>query len=315
MSADGASRLTAPAVAGRTPRTRDTTAPAPANEDVRGPARRPGPASYGQPLAGAPPGSRVGWGAIVLDRLLGDRLLVHVFRLILVAAVVVLALDLRELWRMPVPAYDTGLPALTDLPITVPRTRTPPPNDPRSDPGTLPDAMSVELGTGGTLRLLGTIDVGAADRLAAELDARAEYVSLVELESPGGSVSDALAMSAMLRERRLAVRVPPGALCASSCPIVLAGGAVREVARDANVGVHQIFARGGPAIGADRAMASAQETTALVARHLDAMGIAPALWFHALETPKDELYYLSPDELIDYRLATVLLEADSATSD
>ena len=174
----------------------------------------------------------------------------------------------------------------------------------------LEEPLSIDLGTGGTLRLIGTIDVGASERLATELDARGEYVTLVELESPGGSVGDALAMSAMLRERELSVRVPSGALCASSCPIVLAGGAVREVARDANVGVHQIFTRGGPVIGDDRAMAETQLTTARIARHLDEMGIAPALWFHALETPKDELYYLTPDELTDYRLATVLLNAD-----
>ena len=290
--------------------------PAAANTDQETAPKRSA-RGYGEPIASATPGARVGWGAILVDRLLGDRMLVHVFRLMLASAIVVLALDLREMWQAPVPSYDLDHPVIDPaFPVDAPRTRTPAPNAPRAEPGALEEPLAIELGTGGTLRLVGTIDVGAAERLVAELDARGEYVTLVELESPGGSVGDALAMSTMLRERELSVRVPSGALCASSCPIVLAGGAVREVARDANVGVHQIFTRGGPVIGDDRAMAETQATTARIARHLDEMGIAPALWFHALETPKDELYYLSPDELTDYGLATVLLDGrEPATTD
>ena len=286
--------------------------PSAANEDA--PRQRRRSRGYGAPIA-SPAGTQVGWGTILIDRFLGDRMLVYVFRAMLAAAIVVLSLDLREMWRTPIPDFDTLIPGTLDFPTSAPRTSTPAPNPPRSTPVTLGEAMRIELASGGTLRLQGTIDPGVAERLAAELDARGEYVTLVELESPGGSVGDALAMSAMLRDRELAVRVPSGAICASSCPIVLAGGAVREVARDANVGVHQIFTQGGPVIGADRAMASAQETTARIARHLDAMGIEPALWFHALETPKDELYYLTPDEMMDYALATVLLDAAPSKTD
>ena len=284
-----------------------------ANQDREG-SGSGSPRGYGQPVATAPPGTRVGWGTILVERLLGDRVLVHVFRLMLVAAIVVLALDLRDMRSTPAgsPDLPSGVPA---LPTTAPRTSTPAPNPTRSDPDLLAEPMTIDLGPGSTLSLTGTIDVGAALRLDAELSARGEYVTLVELDSPGGSVADALTMSLALRERELSVRVPSGALCASSCPIVLAGGAVREVARDANVGVHQIFTQGGPVISADRAMASAQETTALIARHLDAMGIAPALWFHALETPKDELFYLTPEQSLDYGLATVLLDAAPAGTD
>jgi hypothetical protein len=34
------------------------------------------------------------------------------------------------------------------------------------------------------------------------------------------------------------------------------------------------------------------------------MGVDPALWLHALDTPPQALYYLSPEELADYRLVT-----------
>lgn len=57
---------------------------------------------------------------------------------------------------------------------------------------------------------------------------------------------------------------------------------------------------------AGNAMSDAQKTTATVTRHLVSMGIDAALWIHALETPPERLYYLSPEELTDYRLVTVM---------
>ena len=46
-------------------------------------------------------------------------------------------------------------------------------------------------------------------------------------------------------------------------------------------------------------MADAQATTARISRHLATMGVDPALWLHALDTPPRALYYFSPDEMAD----------------
>ena len=46
--------------------------------------------------------------------------------------------------------------------------------------------------------------------------------------------------------------------------------------------------------------------TAEITRHLETMGVDPALWLHALETPPSQLYYLTPEELQTYRLATAV---------
>lgn len=262
------------------------------------------------------PKRRVGWGAILVDRLTGDGMLLVVFRLMALAAVVVLALDLRQLVTetpdLPdAPAFSPGSPVPLPhrQPVREPSADSPPPNEITTDPDVLSAAMTMELGAGGTLRLRGTIDPGAGERLGAELAARGEYVTLVTLDSPGGSVQDALAMSTLLRERALTVRVARGALCASSCPIVLAGGAVREVSERASVGVHQIFAREEDVLDPRfDGMAQAQLTTARIGRHLAEMGVDGALWLHAMETPKDRLYYLTPDELMQFGLATVLLD-------
>ena len=276
-------------------------------------------AADAMPAAPVPKGA-----ARLLARTTDDRMLVGVFWMMLAIAAVVLTLDLRQM-REDAPTLPGASPALpmrlmpeialprvgpVQLPsIRLPGTGSPPPNELRTDPDALREPLTASLVRGGTLLLRGAIDVGSAGRVAAELDARGEYVALVSLDSPGGSVADALAIAAMLRERGLPVRVEAGALCASSCPLALAGGMVREVSRQANVGVHQIFAA--EDIVTD-GMARAQQTTARIGRHLAAMGVDGALWLHAMETPKDRLYYLTPDELTGYNLATVLIDAPGA---
>lgn len=177
-------------------------------------------------------------------------------------------------------------------------------------PELLDEPLRIELEGGGVLRLTGTIDPGAAKRFEHEIDTRGEYVSTVLLDSPGGSVDDALEMGRLIGEKGLHTRVPDGALCASSCPIVFASGQVREAGREAAIGVHQIYAAALNASPVDAlsvagvAMADAQTATAAITRRLTEAGVDPAMWLHALETPPDRLYYFSPEELERYRLVT-----------
>lgn len=184
-----------------------------------------------------------------------------------------------------------------------------------SDLEALREPLSIMLEGGGVLRLSGTIDPGAAERFAAEIEARGEYVETVAFDSPGGSMTDAIAIGALIAERGFATSVGPGALCASACPLAFAGGRERHATPQSAIGVHQIYAAiaGFTPTGADtagNAMAAAQKATAAVTRHLTVMGVDPALWVHALETPPDRLYYLSPEELTTYRLVTEMAAPD-----
>ncbi len=180
--------------------------------------------------------------------------------------------------------------------------------DPRefltTNPDDLRELMRFTLLPDGVLRASGSIDQGAAERFETELIERGEYVRIVSLDSPGGSLDDAMKMSKLIREKELSTEVRDGALCASSCPLVLAGGKVRKVAEKAAVGVHQFYAVSNRELGPEQAMADAQLTTARITRHLIEMGVDPALWLHALDTPPRNLYYLSVEELSDYRLVT-----------
>ena len=229
------------------------------------------------------------------------------FYVLLAAAVAFLVIDIREISIEE--AVRPGLETLPDVPTFLPPKSTPgapgaPPVQPSSPEEVLRKAMTFNLVSDGVLHADGTIDPGAAGRFASEIEARGTYIKFVSLNSPGGSVDDAIAMSTLIREKNIATKVEEKALCASSCPIVFAGGVTRLAEKDAVVGVHQIFNGSIEVPSADQAMSSVQETTARVARHLDDMGIGAGLWIHALETPPNQLYYLTPAEMSKYRLTT-----------
>lgn len=226
---------------------------------------------------------------------------------LLIAAGAFLFIDLREmsLASAALPGHD---PMTTDAPVLPPALtdggRQAPPIEPESSPEVLRQPMRFDLLPAGQLKAEGSIDPGAADRFADEIAARGEYVKAVSLNSPGGSVEDALAMAKLIRDKGLDTKVAAKALCASSCPLVFAGGVAREAEEDAIVGVHQVFNAGQEKPTAEQAMSGAQSMTARISRHLDEMGIGNGLWIHALETPPDRLYYLTPQEMVDFKLTT-----------
>jgi hypothetical protein len=232
----------------------------------------------------------------------------HVFQALLATAVVFIVIDWNELSaaNRDMAGYDPMKPetvpvlppALTD---GEPQNA---PSDVTADPQTLKQTIRFELQPGGILSAQGSIEPGAAGRFATEIEARGEYVKTVLLNSPGGAVGDALAISKLIREKKLGTKVASGALCASSCPIIMAGGVVREAEKGAVIGVHQIFNGSREKLSAERAMSEAQRTTADVSRHLEEMGIKSGVWLHALETPPDRLYYLTPEEMKEFALTT-----------
>lgn len=180
-----------------------------------------------------------------------------------------------------------------------------------TDPAILGQPMSVTLGAGGALELTGTITPGMFDKVQAEIEARGEYVKKVLLNSPGGAVEDAIKIGALIEVRGYETEVQKGGLCASSCPLIFAGGKERIASREAAIGLHQIYAVGSDLAGLQSAraaigiaMADAQKTTALITRYLQTTNVDPALWLIALETPPDRLHYLNERELQLYRLVS-----------
>ena len=240
-----------------------------------------------------------------LARRLGLRreggVLLLLFRGLLVSAVAVLVIDFRTLGE----AGPTNAgPDLTATPSYAPRI----PGVPSLG---IPeeDAMTFDLVAEGRLLATGTITPGTAERFQAELAKRGGYVATIVLESPGGSVRDAAAMARLIRQAGFSTEVVPGGYCASSCPLVLAGGVERRVGEGASIGVHQVFAPDDQIDDVAAGMDEAQRISAENQRLLVEMGIDPELWIIAMETPKEQLHFLTTEELTHLRLATAMVTA------
>ncbi|MGD9920798.1 MAG: hypothetical protein AB7V13_05030 [Pseudorhodoplanes sp.] len=240
-----------------------------------------------------------------------DHLLRGLFAIMVTATMAVIALDYvdmlngagREARTSPGLTTETATPSAEPLPSR--RSDERGPGILRTADNALGAPVTFELAGDGRLIATGTIVPGAADAFAAEIDKRGGYVKTVVLHSPGGSVQDALKIGRMIRDRNYNTEVMNGRYCASSCPLIFAGGVERIAGRKASIGVHQVSALTSPgsATMAD-GMRSAQRVSAEVQRYLRDMGVDSQVWVHAMETPANELFYFKPDELLALKLAT-----------
>ena len=230
---------------------------------------------------------------------------------LLTATGVILYLDYTDLnARQPPEASPQYSPILPAFDPTVPDGKPGPQVTTPTE--TLRQPLAVQLIGGGVLALTGTIDPGAADRVKAEIAAHGEYIKTVALDSPGGAVAEALAIGTLIRDKGYETSVAAGALCASSCPLVFAGGRERVATAQSAIGVHQIYAAAPTGSitsqlqAAGNAMSEAQTLTAQISRYLSSMGVADEVWLRALETPPDRLTYFNADDLKRLNLATRL---------
>jgi hypothetical protein len=112
-------------------------------------------------------------------------------------------------------------------------------------------------------------------------------------------------MGRLIREHKFATEVEAGRYCASSCPLVFAGGVERRAGDRAIIGVHQIAAMKSASNGPPRdEMSVAQNISARCQRYLDDMGVSLQVWVHAMETPHDKLFVFKPDEMASLMLVT-----------
>jgi hypothetical protein len=213
--------------------------------------------------------------------------------------------DLRDGLRLP--GFGPRAPELTEPVRPGDQTRRFRPD--RAPPGgrpmpssPLPDRLTLTVVEGGQRALLeGGIVPGDAERIEkqlAELDPKPQGVIL---NSPGGSVQDALLLGRYLRGAELTTALRSGDICYSACPYLLAAGIGRTVPDDASVGVHQHYFGESTLLPAFVAVEDIQRGQGEVMAYLDDMGIDPLVMQHALVTPPNEIYVLLPQELERYR--------------
>jgi hypothetical protein len=158
----------------------------------------------------------------------------------------------------------------------------------------------------------------------------------VLIHSPGGSVADAGAMGELIREKGLAVAVARtlitncpdaspkcpdgrgsaitgGAMCASACVLVLAGGVERLAAPSALIGVHQITTvvsetEGLAHLKSTRKIYEQKGVDAAVEAYLAAMGVGEPVMALMRKTWAASIRWLSLAELKVSHLATLALD-------
>ena len=153
-----------------------------------------------------------------------EAVLRWIFRSVVTVTIIVLAVDLagmNGLLGNPELAEITQEQPSFNLPSIVPSVLAPllPGGDKRLMPLPQPDGamakpMTFELVGGGKLMATGTITPGISESFAAEIGKRGDYIKTVVLNSPGGSVTDALAMGRLIREKKFATEVEAGKYCA-----------------------------------------------------------------------------------------------------
>jgi len=239
-----------------------------------------------------------------------DAVLRGLFMVMLATTAALLAVDFNDLSLGPAPepraSHAVPFPPAHAPPAALPAMRREgrdAPPLPRFD-DKLRAPMTFDLAADGRLLATGTIVPGTAEVFAAEVAKRGSYVTTVVLASPGGSVADALNMGRLIREKKFATEVESGRYCASSCPLVFAGGAARRAGENAAIGVHQVSALAPKALPAGEGMQDAQIVSAVCQRYLRDMGVDLDVWVHAMETPSERLFYFRPDELLSLKLAT-----------
>lgn len=213
---------------------------------------------------------------------------------------------------------------LTDVGSMLPTLFTPPSNAPElmrptqpgdqtrryrpsnpSSPGTGidPDMPSqLVLTTDGldAVTLRGAIAPGDAARINAELNRISPQ--RVTLDSPGGSVLDAVAIGRLLRILGVTTQIEDVGVCFSACPYVFVGGAERRVEDGGRLGVHQHSFGESTILPAFLATRDIQSGQAQILDHLDKMGIDLRLMGPAMATPANEIYILSDKELLDWNV-------------
>ncbi len=154
-------------------------------------------------------------------------------------------------------------------------------------------ALSVTVSPDGTtLRVEGSYGVRSAEIVRRALD---DHPSLrrVILAGPGGRVGTAFDIYRMIRNRRLATRVE--AACASACTIAFLGGVDRSISPSGRLGFHQ---GSFPGLGDNDTYESNRD----MRRFMVANGITPAFAQRAIDTPHDDIWVPTPDELLAGRV-------------
>lgn len=168
----------------------------------------------------------------------------------------------------------------------------------------LVDAMTPCQSTGLVrLQYSGRIDAGftaLVSRVAAMAQRMDLPERLLDIDSAGGHVEEAIRAGDALADTRWTVRVKPDAICHSACVLVLAAADDRDV-RGA-VGVHRLMRDRSNATSRTQLNDELRNVNALVRDYLERHGVALAVADLMMTVPNRRLRLLTPAELDEFGL-------------
>lgn len=153
------------------------------------------------------------------------------------------------------------------------------------------------------LRYRGRIDAGftaTVERVAAMADRMEIGERILDIDSAGGHVEEAIRAGDRIADTRWAIWVRPGAICHSACVLVLAAGDTRSIA--GKVGVHRLMRDGSRATSRAELATELKEVNAQVRDYLERNGVAAAVADLMMTIPNRNLRLLSDSELDQFGL-------------
>ncbi|MBR0871342.1 hypothetical protein JQ633_13320 [Bradyrhizobium tropiciagri] len=134
-------------------------------------------------------------------------------------------------------------------------------------------------------------DTEAAEALIKTANDADRLISAVRLDSPGGSLAEAVKLAALIRRAKLPTIVAAGSRCASACFIVFAAGNEKFASYEAAIGVHGVSDKFG------HETAQTREATIAMARVASGFGVPPRIIAQMVTTHAHEIAWLTPDDL------------------
>jgi hypothetical protein len=168
----------------------------------------------------------------------------------------------------------------------------------------LVDAMSACQATGLVrLQYAGRIDAGFT-ALVERVSAMAERMDLpervIDLDSAGGHVEEAVRAGDALAGARWRLRVREDAICHSACVLVLAAADMRDI--DGKVGVHRLMRDRSRASSRAELNDELREVNGLVREYFERHGVALAVADLMMTVPNRRLRLLTAEELDTFGL-------------
>ena len=143
---------------------------------------------------------------------------------------------------------------------------------------------------------------------AARLSARSAGIfmadrtpMLVALDSPGGSVSAAIAIGQAIRAANpFSVAVQDSASCVSACVLLLAGGVTRSVG--GKVGIHRPFLDDDSAFTVAGQKRTYLDIEVNIKAYLTSVNVPPSLYDVMFRIPPEKVRYLTDREMQEFNL-------------